>query len=321
MYDVNDRWGEMLKVQQLSKSFGDLKAVNGVSFTVERGTCFGLLGPNGAGKTTTISMIVGILKPDHGSVEINGKPISSDTDPLKHAIGFVPQDLALYEELTATANLQFFGALYGYCGNDLTKRIGQALELVELSDRSGDKVGTYSGGMKRRLNIATALLQSPDLMILDEPTVGVDPQSRNAIFETLQRLQSTGVTLIYTTHYMEEVERLCDRIAIIDHGEVIANDTLEGLNKSLQTESALVVEFEEGAILGKLLEDLTRLPFILNATATNNRVRVSVEHLPQGVAIVSEYLNSNNIPYDSLQTQRVSLEEVFLEKTGRSLRD
>jgi len=219
----------MLEIRHLRKAFGSLVAVDDVSFSVERGRLVGLLGPNGAGKTTTVSMIAGLVTPDKGDVLIGGARLAGDTDPKKRQIGLVPQDLALYDELTARANLRFFGALYGLSGAALDRAIASALDLVGLADRVNDRVSTYSGGMKRRLNLAAGLLHDPDILLLDEPTVGVDPQSRNAIFDNLELLKSRGKALLYTTHYMEEVERLADRIVVIDHGRVIADDTLAGL--------------------------------------------------------------------------------------------
>jgi linearmycin/streptolysin S transport system ATP-binding protein len=219
----------MLETRRLRKTFGGLVAVDDVSFALERGRLLGLLGPNGAGKTTTVSMIAGLLTPDRGEVLIDGQPLAGDTDPVKRKIGLVPQDLALYDELSARDNLRFFGALYDLRGAALDRAIDAALQLVELADRARDRVKTFSGGMKRRLNLAAGLLHDPDILLLDEPTVGVDPQSRNAIFDNLETLKSRGKALLYTTHYMEEVERLADRIVVIDHGRVIADDTLAGL--------------------------------------------------------------------------------------------
>jgi ABC-2 type transport system ATP-binding protein len=223
----------MLHVKNLRKTFGSLVAVDDVTFTLERGQLVGLLGPNGAGKTTTVSIVAGLLTPDRGDVLVGGQRLAGDTDPAKRRIGLVPQDLALYEELTAVANLRFFGALYNLSGRALDQAIASALELVELADRSGDRVKTFSGGMKRRLNLAAGLLHDPDILLLDEPTVGVDPQSRNAIFDNLEVLKARGKALLYTTHYMEEAERMADRIVVIDHGKVIANDTLEGLRSQV----------------------------------------------------------------------------------------
>ena len=219
----------MLTIANLHKSFGKTLAVDGVSFAVERGQLVGLLGPNGAGKTTTVSMIAGLVTPDQGTVTINGAVPSGDADPVKRRLGLVPQDLALYDELTARANLRLFGSLYGLTSRALDEAIASALTLVGLADRAGDRVKTFSGGMKRRLNLAAGLLHDPDILLLDEPTVGVDPQSRNAIFDNLEQLKARGKALLYTTHYMEEAERLADRIVIIDHGRVLADDTLEGL--------------------------------------------------------------------------------------------
>jgi linearmycin/streptolysin S transport system ATP-binding protein len=219
----------MLVIKNLKKTYGTLVAVDHASFALERGQLLGLLGPNGAGKTTTVSMIAGLVTPDAGDVLIAGARLGGDTDPKKRKIGLVPQDLALYDELSARANLRFFGGLYGLAGTALDQAIAAVLTLVGLADRERDRVSTYSGGMKRRLNLAAGLLHDPDILLLDEPTVGVDPQSRNAIFENLEVLKRRGKALLYTTHYMEEVERLADRVVIMDHGKVIANDTLAGL--------------------------------------------------------------------------------------------
>jgi len=219
----------MLTITQLRKTFGSLVAVEDVSFTVAPGQLVGLLGPNGAGKTTTVSMIAGLLTPDRGEVLVAGSRLAGDTDASKRRIGLVPQDLALYDELTARQNLRFFGALFALRGRGLDEAIDAAVDLVGLRDRLSDRVKTFSGGMKRRLNLAAGLLHNPEILLLDEPTVGVDPQSRNAIFENLETLKSRGKALLYTTHYMEEAERLADRIVVIDHGRVIADDTLSGL--------------------------------------------------------------------------------------------
>jgi ABC-2 type transport system ATP-binding protein len=219
----------MLTINSLRKTFGTIVAVDDVSFGIEAGQLVGLLGPNGAGKTTTVAMIAGLLTPERGEVLIAGRKLAGDTDPSKRRIGLVPQDLALYEELTARDNLRFFGALFNLSGRALDSAIAAAVNLVGLADRVGDRVKDFSGGMKRRLNLAAGILHDPDILLLDEPTVGVDPQSRNAIFDNLEVLKKRGKALLYTTHYMEEAERLADRIVVIDHGRVIANDTLAGL--------------------------------------------------------------------------------------------
>jgi ABC-2 type transport system ATP-binding protein len=221
----------VLAVRDLRKTYGRVVAVDGASFSVEAGQLVGLLGPNGAGKSTTVAMIAGLVTPDGGAVTVAGQPLAGDTDPRKRLIGLVPQDLALYDELPAAANLRLFGALYGLTGRALEAAIGAALLLVGLAERAGDRVSTFSGGMKRRLNLAAGLLHDPEILLLDEPTVGVDPQSRNAIFENLEYLKSRGKALLYTTHYMEEAERMADRIVVMDRGRVLADDTLAGLRE------------------------------------------------------------------------------------------
>jgi ABC-2 type transport system ATP-binding protein len=220
----------MLEVTDLTRRYGARVAVNSISFRVERGECLGLLGPNGAGKTSTLAMLSGIAVPDAGQIRISGKqPIGSAGLALKRVVGLVPQDLALFDELSARFNLELFGGLQGLSGKALGERVDSSLTLVGLADRAGDLVKTFSGGMKRRLNIAGALLHDPDLLLLDEPTVGVDPQSRNAIFENLEALKRSGKTLLYTTHYMEEAERLCDRVLIMDQGRIQADDRVQKL--------------------------------------------------------------------------------------------
>ena len=245
----------MLEIRQLRKTFGTLVAVDGVSFTVEPGRLTGLLGPNGAGKTTTVSMIAGLITPERGEVLVGGQPLSGDTDPKKKKIGLVPQDLALYEELSARENLRFFGGLYNLSGAALESAMASVLTLVGLADRAKDRVKTFSGGMKRRLNLAAGLLHDPDILLLDEPTVGVDPQSRNAIFDNLEELKRRGKALLYTTHYMEEVERLADRVVIIDHGKVVADDTLKGLHASVPAGSTASLESVFLTLTGRSLRD------------------------------------------------------------------
>jgi ABC-2 type transport system ATP-binding protein len=247
----------VLSIHHLRKAFGPLVAVDDVSFNLEPGRLLGLLGPNGAGKTTTVSMIAGLITPERGEILIEGVRLTGDTDPKKRRIGFVPQDLALYEELSARANLQFFGALYSLRGKALDRAIAAALELVGLADRERDRVKTYSGGMKRRLNLAAGLLHDPDVLLLDEPTVGVDPQSRNAIFDNLEELKRRGKALLYTTHYMEEIERLADTIVVMDHGRVIANDTLTGLLSSVPAAAGAPASLESVflTLTGRSLRD------------------------------------------------------------------
>ena len=226
----------MLQAQGLWKSYGDKAAVRGVSLEVGAGEILGLLGPNGAGKSTTVAMLCGLTPPDRGTVTIAGIPVGEGASPAKRRIGLVPQDISLYEELSAIGNLELFGALYGIEEPLLQERARAALELVGLADRAKDKPSAFSGGMKRRLNIACAMVHDPDVLLLDEPTAGVDPQSRNAIFDNLEALRARGKALLYTTHYMEEAERLCDRVIIVDHGEVVASDRKGALLRLLPPE-------------------------------------------------------------------------------------
>jgi ABC-2 type transport system ATP-binding protein len=245
----------LLEVRHLRKSFGPQLAVDDVSFSLEAGRLVGLLGPNGAGKTTTVSMVAGLVTPERGEVLVAGRRLAGETDPAKRKIGLVPQDLALYDELTARDNLRFFGALFGLTGRALDDAIGSVLGLVGLADRARDAVRTFSGGMKRRLNLAAGLLHDPDVLLLDEPTVGVDPQSRNAIFDNLETLKARGKALLYTTHYMEEAERLADRIVVVDHGRVIADDTLAGLQASVAGAGPATLETVFLSLTGRSLRD------------------------------------------------------------------
>jgi ABC-2 type transport system ATP-binding protein len=309
----------MLQVDHLKKSYGSVVAVNGVSLRADAGETIGLLGPNGAGKTTTVSIIAGLIRPDSGSVKIDGRALSGDTDPIKRRIGLVPQDLALFDELTAQANLQLFAALYNLDGAPAKRAIGEALELVELSERAHDRVKDYSGGMKRRLNLAAALLHDPQILLLDEPTVGVDPQSRNAIFDNLEALKSRGKTLLYTTHYMEEAERLCDRVIIMDHGQVVADDTLQGLYRLLPVTNLLVVELN--AQDGLRVAEIEALPGVHSAKLESGTLRIGVQDLAQETPRVLAWLVERGHLYHHVSSERADLETVFLTLTGRSLRD
>ena len=310
----------ILQVDSLKKSYGTLVAVNGVSLSAGAGEIVGLLGPNGAGKTTTVSMIAGLLRPDSGSVQIEGRPLASDTDPIKRRIGLVPQDLALFDELTAQANLQLFAALYDLDGAAAQRAMDAALDLVGLADRAQERVKNYSGGMKRRLNLAAALLHDPQILLLDEPTVGVDPQSRNAIFDNLEVLKSRGKTLVYTTHYMEEAERLCDRVIIIDHGQVVANDTLQGLYRLLPVTNLLAVELDNGQDAIQLNE-LQALAGVRSAKLEAGTLRVGVQDLAAETPRVLQWLVERGHLYRNVASERADLETVFLTLTGRSLRD
>jgi ABC-2 type transport system ATP-binding protein len=309
----------LLEARGLVKRFGKLTAVDGVDLAVGAGTCTGLLGPNGAGKTTTVSMIAGLLRPDAGEVLIDGAPLSGDTDDKKRRIGLVPQDLALYDELTARDNLELFGALYDLAPAALDKAAHAALALVGLADRARDRVKTYSGGMKRRLNLAAALLHDPQLLILDEPTVGVDPQSRSAIFGNLEQLRGRGKGILYTTHYMEEAERLCQRIVIVDHGKVIADDTLRGLEQATPPARVLTVEIDAAAP-PTWLPDLRGLPGVEAADLADQTLRVTLADL-EGAPAVLAFLRDRRQRFTHFSTERADLEDIFLRLTGHTLRD
>ncbi|MDP1662080.1 MAG: ABC transporter ATP-binding protein [Phycisphaerales bacterium] len=287
----------MITITDLHKSFGAVNAVNGLSLTVRPGECFGLLGPNGAGKTTTISIATGLLKADSGSVTI-GDAAAGEGDPCDAAvrilIGVAPQSIALYDQLTAEENLRFFGSVYGMSGKPLTAAVSDVLKMVQLSDRRGDRVGGFSGGMKRRLNLAAALLHGPRVVFMDEPTSGVDPQSRVAIFGIVESLKRNGTTIVYSTHYMEEAERMCDRVAIVDHGKLLALDTVRGLTAKHGGASVVMVH-RRGADQPERIE--TRDPVQSLAAAVN----------AGGV--------------DTASIHAPNLESVFLSLTGRTIRD
>jgi ABC-2 type transport system ATP-binding protein len=310
----------MLEAKALKKSYGSVMAVDGVSLRVDKSETLGLLGPNGAGKTTTVSIIAGLLRPDSGEVLIEGRPLRGDTDPAKRNIGFVPQDIALYDELSARDNLALFAALYDMSGAKRDHAIDEALDLAGLTDRAGDRVSEFSGGMKRRLNLTAALLHDPQILLLDEPTVGVDPQSRNAIFDNLETLKKRGKTLVYTTHYMEEAERLCDRLVIVDHGKVIADDTLQGLHRLMPATNLLHIELDRGPA-GLCLEDIKALPEVQSAELDGDLLNVGVSDLSAGAPRILQWLVDAGHPYNHVASERASLEAVFLSLTGRSLRD
>jgi ABC-2 type transport system ATP-binding protein len=283
-----------------------------------------LLGPNGAGKTTTISMICGVLPPDAGTVAVDGRSVSADTSPAKGRIGYVPQELALYEELSAADNLRLFGGMYGLRGAALRGRIAEALAITGLADRAAEPVSRFSGGMKRRLNIGAALVHDPEFLIFDEPTVGVDPQSRNAIFDTLKGLQAAGKTILYTTHYMEEVERLCDRVAIMDHGAIVADDTLDGLRRLLPASDEVGVEIDPSSLTdgdGWIGELRSACGGVRQARFKGTTLTLDVDHLTRDVPAVLAWLEGRKLGVCGVASRRATLEDVFLHLTGRTLRD
>jgi len=306
----------MLEVKDLRKRFGNLEAVKGVSFEVAKGICYGLLGPNGAGKTTTISVIVGTLEPDGGTVTVLGKRVGLDQYDAKRHIGYVPQELAVYDELSAKDNLRFFASLYGLSGQAMTSAIDKALEVTSLTERAKEPVKRFSGGMKRRLNIGIALLHSPELLVLDEPTVGVDPQSRNAIFDTLRLLQDEGMTLLYTTHYMEEAEKMCQRVAVMDHGEIVAEDTIGGLQKLVPAKNCVRVELDSAPTAPISFPIEVKSHEVVDTTIT-----IEIDDLTTDLAPVLETLRGQGLKIAAVESHETSLEEVFLHLTGKNLRD
>ncbi len=303
----------MIKADNLNKQYGDIVAVNDVSFEVQKGETFGLLGPNGAGKTTTIQLLCGLLKPDSGVVTLNGK-----TDPglieVRLSLGVVPQALAIYEELSAEQNLHFFGKIYGLKGKQLKERVKSCLEIAGLEKRSRERVSKYSGGMKRRLNMVCSLLHEPPILLLDEPTVGVDPQSRNLIFDRIEDMKKQGRTIIYTTHYMEEAQRLCDRVAILDHGKILDMDSVENLIVKHGGPSHIEAELEEK------LPDTDKITSFIddkNIQFEETKVRFETSRPMESLA----KLNQSGVRFRSLKVQTANLEDVFLNLTGRRLRD
>lgn len=297
----------MIRVENVHKSFGTLAAVDGVSLDIRPGETFGLLGPNGAGKSTLINLMVGILRPDTGKVMID-----DESDPTRHAIrrliGVAPQALSLYPELTGEENLEFFGRLYGFSGAALQDRVKYALEFVGLFERRGDRASGYSGGMQRRLNLAAAILHDPKILLLDEPTVGVDPHSRNNLFESIERFKARGRTILYTTHYMEEAQRLCDRVAIMDKGRILAVDTVPNLIHAYGGNAVVEAEYDRPPVTA---------PAIPGATLSDTTLRFES---PRPVEAVAE-LAGAGARFLSVRIDQPDLETVFLTLTGRRLRD
>ena len=302
----------MIKADNLKKRYGNIPAVDDVSFEVEKGETFGLLGPNGAGKTTTIQLLCGLLKPDGGTVSLDGR-----TDPslveVRSSLGVVPQALAIYEELSARQNLRFFGRIYGLSGRQLKERVDDCLEIAGLKNRSNDRASKYSGGMKRRLNMVCSFLHEPPLLLLDEPTVGVDPQSRNLIFDTIETMKNQGRTIIYTTHYMEEAQRLCDRVAILDHGKILDMDSVDNLIKKHGGPSYIEVEFEKLSNPDSIKQyiDSEKVQF------EESKIRFETSRPMESLAM----LNRSGVRFNTLKVQTANLEDVFLNLTGRRLRD
>jgi ABC-2 type transport system ATP-binding protein len=305
----------MLTLYRITKRYGALTALDGVSLEIAPGECFGLLGPNGAGKSTLMSLVAGLRAPETGRILLAGRPVTTADPATRAALGLVPQSIALYEDLSAEQNLRIFGELYGLRGAGLRARIGEALDAVQLTDRRHDPVKTYSGGMQRRLNLVAALLHRPQLLLCDEPTVGVDPQSRNAIFDLLEARVRAGLTVIYSTHYMEEATRLCSRIAIIDHGKIHALGTLDELLARLPVSDA--ISFPATPATAPLAARLAAHGTLSGGEPAHHFRPAAGFRLSAFHALVEEFA----LPARLFTTERQSLEAVFLQLTGRTLRE
>jgi ABC-2 type transport system ATP-binding protein len=308
-----------ISVQDLRKSFGENQAVQGVSFDVEQGEIFSLLGPNGAGKTTTISMLSCLLRPDTGDAQIMGHSIQTEAMGVKSVLGVVPQEIALYEDLTARENLTFWGKMYGLRGSVLKVRVDEVLDVIGLRDRANERVGKYSGGMKRRVNIGVALLHKPKVIYMDEPTVGIDPQSRRNILDSVVALKDQGMTVLYTTHYMEEAQELSAHIAIMDHGRMIACGTNDELVKLVgeQTRIDLTVSVEPG----KIVDAWRTVEGVHHVTVDEERISVLVEDSNKVLPRLFEMVSQQSGRITSVDIREPNLEAVFLHLTGRALRD
>ncbi len=309
----------IIKVENLEKSYKDKKALKGISFDVREGEILCLLGPNGAGKSTAINILSTALGHDKGDIFFNGQRIRKNDRLIKENMGIVPQDIAVYEELSAEANVNFFASLYGLRGKELYRKVEDALEFVGLLDKRKDKVKTFSGGMKRRLNIACAIAHKPKVIIMDEPTVGIDPQSRNHILASIRELRNNGATILYTTHYMEEVEEISTRIIIIDHGSIIAEGTKEQLKESIDNEKLYFIELQEMKNLKA--DELYRIEGVKSVEIEENKLKIAVlkgvENLDRLIALVV----NKGLKISNLNSMEASLETVFLSLTGRNLRD
>jgi len=308
-----------ISVQDLHKSFGENQAVQGVSFDVEQGEIFSLLGPNGAGKTTTISMLSCLLRPDAGDARIMGHSIRSEAMGVKSVLGVVPQEIALYEDLTARENLTFWGKMYGLRGSALKSRVNEVLDVIGLSDRANERVGKYSGGMKRRVNIGVALLHKPKVIYMDEPTVGIDPQSRRNILDSVVALKDQGMTVLYTTHYMEEAQELSDHIAIMDHGRMIACGTNDELVKLVggQTRIDLTVSVEPS----KISDAWRNIQGVKHVAVEEERISVLGDDSNKVLPRLFEAASQQSARITSVDIREPNLEAVFLHLTGRALRD
>ncbi|WP_409069308.1 ABC transporter ATP-binding protein [Clostridium sp. FAM 1755] len=308
----------IVEIKNLEKKFKNNTAVNNINLTVKEGQVFGFLGPNGAGKSTTINMICGLLTPTKGEILILGKKMNNKAKDLKNNIGIVPQDIAIYEDLTAYENVAFFGGLYGVRGQELKERAKETLEFVGLLDRAKDFPYKFSGGMKRRLNIACALVHQPKLIIMDEPTVGIDPQSRNHILESIKNLNERGCTIIYTSHYIEEVEQLCTDIAIIDKGTIIANGKKDELVEKYSDLNMVEINTKDSTKVN--IKELKSIDGVMNVNIKENIIEITTKSSDNLDDIIMYFLN-NKIKIKNIENKHSDLETIFLKLTGKKLRD
>lgn len=310
---------EIIKVRSVYKSFGNIEAISNVSFSIANGEIFGILGPNGAGKSTIVNILNTLIKPDKGDVIIDGVNIRDDGVIIKLIMGVVPQEIALYEELSAYENMMFWGGLYNIPKYELKDIVNNTLDIVDLFPRKNDRIKTFSGGMKRRINIACSLLHNPKILVLDEPTVGVDPQNRNHIFEVIERLNSEGMTIIYTTHYMEEAERFCDNIAIMDLGHIIAQGTLKDLRQISDVKDLLTVKLANGdnERINRILSENPSFRF----DSLSGTIKVECGNIGNDTSVIINQIQNSGGIIEKIYSQGTNLESIYLKMTGKELRD
>ena len=313
--------GTMLEVRNLVKKYGEKLAVDDISFDIREGEIFSLLGPNGAGKTTTISILSTLFSPSAGDASILGYSVTKNPMEVKRLIGVVPQEIALYDDMTALENLNFWGEMYGLSGGTLKARVKELLEQIGLADRAKERIKTYSGGMKRRVNIAVGLMHKPRLLFMDEPTVGIDPQSRRAILDSVKALNKEGMTILYTTHYMEEAQELSDRVGIIDHGKLIALGTQSELTAKVGEMDTLILHLGENEDPEHLAQALKTLSGVLQANPSDHTIALVTPSAEELLAPVVSRANELGIKIHSIDMREPNLEAVFLHLTGRALRD
>ncbi len=309
----------MIIVNSISKSYGNIVSLSDISFNIREGEIFGLLGPNGAGKSTIVNILNTILKPDSGEIFIDGVNLNLNPDSCKMTMGIVPQEIALYENLSAYENLLFWGGLYNVPRSVLKKNASEILELIGLSSRKDDNIKTFSGGMKRRINIACSLLHKPRILVMDEPTIGVDPQNRNHIFKIIENLNSEGITIIYTTHYMDEAERLCDRIAIIDNGTIKAQGTLQELRNISRSREIITIKLKY--LSDKIVHYISNNMSSPVIDRVLNIIKVECEDVGSEISGILRHIDSAGAEIKSIDTQDADLESIFLKLTGKKLRD